>query len=186
MPAQALGAALLGLVLVVVAVRSVRVVPPGFVYVVERLGRYDRTIKPGWRFLLPFADLVRSRVDVRPTLHRVAPEQLSTQDGYDVWAELVLRFTIVDPYLITYYKGHVFADIVDLMHTQLRAAVGRLEREAAVFGRAGIGEQIAEAVQQTAAAGGVVVTAVEVGAVQAQAPTSHPVGAGQSTAVTSE
>ena len=88
-----LGVALL---LLITVMRSVRVVPQQRMYVVERLGRYQRTLTPGLNFLVPFVDAVRSKVDMREQVVSFPPQPVITSDNLVVSIDTVLYFKVVD------------------------------------------------------------------------------------------
>src|SRR6266480_5439612 len=90
------------LLVVVPIARSVRVVPQQRMDVVERLGKYQRTLKPGMNLLMPFLDKVRSKVDMREQVVSFPPQPVITSDNLVVSIDTVLYFKVVDPVRATY------------------------------------------------------------------------------------
>ena len=91
------------IVLVIIAFyRLVRIVPQQRMDVVERLGRYHRTLKPGLNLLVPFFDSVRTKVDMREQVVSFPPQPVITADNLVVSIDTVLYFKVVDPVRATY------------------------------------------------------------------------------------
>src|SRR5438445_13544245 len=87
---------------VIVAARAIRVIPQARAGVVERLGRYHRTLEPGLAIVTPFIERVRPLVDLREQEVNFAPQPVITEDNDVVEIETVLYFTITDPRSATY------------------------------------------------------------------------------------
>src|SRR5271165_2873004 len=81
----------------VVASRAIRVIPQARAGVVERLGRYSRTLEPGLTIIVPFVERVRPLVDLREQVVNFKPQSVITEDNVVVEIETVLYFTITDP-----------------------------------------------------------------------------------------
>src|ERR1700745_3392629 len=85
-----------------VAYRTVRVVPQARAAVVERLGRYQRTLDPGLAVLRPFVDRLRPLIDLREQVVSFPPQPVITEDNLVVQIDTVLYFTVTDPQSATY------------------------------------------------------------------------------------
>ena len=94
--------AIVVLFLLVVAARTIRVIPQARAGVVERLGRYSRTLEPGLTIVTPFIDRVKPLVDLREQVVNFSPQSVITEDNVVVGIETVLYFTITDPRSATY------------------------------------------------------------------------------------
>src|SRR5947208_5861018 len=88
-------------VLVVLA-RTIRIVPQARAGVVERLGRYSRTLDPGLTIVLPFIDRVKPLIDLREQVVSFPPNGVITEDNVTVNIDTVLYFTITDPKAASY------------------------------------------------------------------------------------
>src|SRR5258708_13885254 len=122
-------AALIVIVVVVlfalfVAFRSIRVIPQARAGVVERLGRYSRTLDPGLTIVTPFIDRVRPLVDLREQVVNFSPQSVITEDNVVVGIETVLYFTITDPRSPTYEIASPLQPIEQLTLTTLRIGIG--------------------------------------------------------------
>src|SRR3990170_738312 len=94
--------AVLVLSVVIVLARTVRIVPQQRHDVVERLGKYKRTLSPGLTILVPFIDAVRTKVDMREQVVSFPPQPVITSDNLVVSIDTVLYFKVVDPVRATY------------------------------------------------------------------------------------
>src|SRR5512147_239707 len=97
------------IVLLIVAVlvlftlaKTIRIIPQARAGVVERLGRYSRTLTPGLTIVVPFIDRVRPLIDLREQVVTFPPQPVITQDNVSVGIDTVLYFTITDPKAATY------------------------------------------------------------------------------------
>src|SRR6202162_2014393 len=86
----------------IVAARTIRVIPQARAGVVERLGRYSRTLEPGLTLVTPFIDRVKPLVDLREQVVNFAPQSVITEDNVVVGIETGLYVTITDPRSATY------------------------------------------------------------------------------------
>src|ERR1700758_622189 len=114
----------------ILAARTIRVIPQARAGVVERLGRYSRTLEPGLTIVTPFIDRVRPLVDLREQVVNFAPQSVITQDNVVVGIETVLYFTITDPRSASYEIANPLQAIEQLTVTTLRNVIGGLTLEA--------------------------------------------------------
>src|SRR5436189_4317343 len=82
--------------------RTVRIIPQAKAGVVERLGRYSRTLTPGLTIVVPFIDKVRPLIDLREQVVTFPPQPVITSDNVSVGVDTVLYFTITEPKDATY------------------------------------------------------------------------------------
>src|SRR5437588_7121123 len=113
----------------VVAARAIRVIPQARAGVVERLGRYHRTLEPGLTLVTPFIERVRPLVDLREQVVNFSPQSVITDDNVVVGIETVLYFTITDPRSATYEIASPLQAIEQLTVTTLRNVIGGLTLE---------------------------------------------------------
>jgi regulator of protease activity HflC (stomatin/prohibitin superfamily) len=88
--------------LLIMFARTVRIVPQARAGIVERLGRYNRTLSPGLAILMPFMDRVKPLLDLREQVVTFPPQPVITEDNLVVQIDTVLYFTITDPKSATY------------------------------------------------------------------------------------
>src|ERR1700683_3910808 len=119
----------------VLAARTIRVIPQARAGVVERLGRYSRTLEPGLTIVTPFIDRVRPLVDLREQVVNFSPQSVITEDNVVVGIETVLYFTITDPKSATYEIANPLQAIEQLTVTTLRNVIGGVSLEASATAR---------------------------------------------------
>jgi len=123
-------------VFLVVLGRAVRIVPQASAGVVERLGRYNRTLEPGLHFLFPFIDRLRKPlVDLREQVVTFPPQPVITQDNVTISIDTVFYFTITDPFRSTYEVANLLLAVEQLTVTTLRNVIGSLSLEEALTSR---------------------------------------------------
>lgn len=158
--------AALALVVVVTLIRSVRIVPQQRMDVVERLGRYHRTLKPGLNLLVPFIDAVRTKVDMREQVVSFPPQPVITSDNLVVSIDTVLYFKVVDPVRATYEIANFLQAIEQLTVTTLRNVIGSLDLERALTSREEINRHLSGVLDETTGRWGIKVTRVEIKAIE--------------------
>jgi regulator of protease activity HflC (stomatin/prohibitin superfamily) len=158
-----LGIALFALIAVM---RAVRVVPQQRMYVVERLGKYQRTLTPGLNFLVPFMDAVRAKVDMREQVVSFPPQPVITSDNLVVSIDTVLYFRVTDPVKATYEIANFLQAIEQLTVTTLRNVIGSLDLERALTSREEINRHLSGVLDETTGRWGIKVTRVEIKAIE--------------------
>jgi regulator of protease activity HflC (stomatin/prohibitin superfamily) len=153
---------LLLVVLVAAVLATVKVVPQASVYVVERLGRYSRTLQPGLNLLVPVLDKVRVKLDVREQVVGFPPQGVITKDNLGVGVDSVLYYSITDPSAATYAIENYVAAIEQLVVTTLRNVVGGMALEEALTGRDFINTQLAVVLDEATGKWGIKVNRVEI------------------------
>jgi regulator of protease activity HflC (stomatin/prohibitin superfamily) len=152
-------------VLVTVA-KSVRTVPQQRMDVVERLGKYKRTLSPGLNLLVPFVDAVRTKVDMREQVVSFPPQPVITSDNLVVSIDTVLYFRVVDPVRATYEISNFLQAIEQLTVTTLRNVIGSLDLERALTSREEINRHLSSVLDETTGRWGIKVTRVEIKAIE--------------------
>jgi len=159
-------AAAIAIIIVITLVRAVRVVPQQRMDVVERLGRYQRTLKPGLNVLMPFVDAVRNKVDLREQVVSFPPQPVITSDNLVVSIDTVLYFKAVDPVAATYEIFNYLQAIEQLTVTTLRNVIGSLDLEKALTSREEINRHLSGVLDETTGRWGIKVTRVEIKAIE--------------------
>jgi len=129
-------AAVVLLFVVLVLTRAVRIVPQARAGLVERLGRFNRTLDPGLHFLIPFVDrLRRPLVDLREQVVTFPPQPVITKDNVTISIDTVFYFTITDPFRSEYEVANLLLAVEQLTITTLRNVIGSLSLEEALTSR---------------------------------------------------
>ena len=151
---------------IVTLLRSIRIVPQQRMDVVERLGKYKRTLNPGLNLLVPFVDAVRSKVDMREQVVSFPPQPVITSDNLVVSIDTVLYFKVVDPVRATYEISNFLQAIEQLTVTTLRNVIGSLDLERALTSREEINRHLSGVLDETTGRWGIKVTRVEIKAIE--------------------
>jgi regulator of protease activity HflC (stomatin/prohibitin superfamily) len=159
-------ASIFAIFVIVMLLRSVRIVPQQRMEVVERLGRYQRTLKPGLNILLPFIESVRTKVDMREQVVSFPPQPVITSDNLVVSIDTVLYFRVVDPVRATYEIADFLQAIEQLTVTTLRNVIGSLDLERALTSREEINRHLSGVLDETTGRWGIKVTRVEIKAIE--------------------
>ena len=113
------------LVLVVIIIlKSIRIVPESRVYIIERLGKYNQTLESGLNFLNPFFDKIARVVSLKEQVVDFPPQPVITKDNATMQIDTVIYFQITDPKLYTYGVERPLSAIENLTATTLRNIIG--------------------------------------------------------------
>lgn len=130
----------LALVLIValiamVVLKAIALIPQGEAAVIERLGRYTRTVSGGITLLVPFIDRVRAKVDVRERVVSFPPQAVITQDNLTVAIDIVVTFQINDPAKAIYGVDDYIVGVEQISVATLRDVVGGMTLEETLTSR---------------------------------------------------
>ena len=153
--------AVLALFVFIVAIASIRIVQPYQKGVVERLGRYQRTIQPGLTLIIPFIDSIQ-KVDMREQVVDVPPQEVITKDNVVVTVDAIVYFEATDPVKLVYNVADFYNAATKLAQTNLRNVVGELELDVALTSRDHINAKLREVLDDATDKWGVRVVRVEI------------------------
>lgn len=160
------GVAVLALVASWLLFRSVRIVGEGTVMVVERLGRYHRTLQPGATTLRPILDRVRAIVAVREQVVPFPPQPVFTADNIVLDIDEVISFRIIDPKLAVYAITNYILAIERLTVGSLRALVADQTFEETLRSRRNLNAQLFEVLNEATPSWGIQTTRVAVQSIE--------------------
>jgi regulator of protease activity HflC (stomatin/prohibitin superfamily) len=153
-----------GLVLLTLA-RTIRIVPQARASVVERLGRYSRTLSPGLSIVVPFVDRIRDTIDLREQVVSFDPQPVITEDNLVVSIDTVIYFQVTDPKSATYEIANYIQGIEQLTVTTLRNVIGGMALEKTLTSRDEINNQLRGVLDEATGKWGIRVNRVELKAV---------------------
>jgi regulator of protease activity HflC (stomatin/prohibitin superfamily) len=153
------------LFVLILLARTVRIIPQARAGVVERLGRYSRTLTPGLSIVVPFVDRLRPLIDLREQVVSFQPQPVITEDNLVVNIDSVIYFTVTDPRAATYEIADYIWAIEQLTVTTLRNVVGGLSLEATLTSRDQINGQLRGVLDEATGKWGVRVNRVELKAI---------------------
>ena len=146
-------------------VRTIRIIPQARAGVVERLGRYSRTLNPGLTIVVPFIDRIRDIVDLREQVVSFAPQPVITEDNLTVNIDTVIYFQVTDPKAATYEISDYISAIEQLTVTTLRNVIGGLDLEDTLTSRDQINGQLRGVLDEATGKWGIRVNRVELKAI---------------------
>src|SRR6186713_1914656 len=166
MEAGVIALVVLAIFLFIIAASGVRIVPQARAGVVERLGRYARTLDPGLTLIVPFIDRVRPLLHLREQVVSFPPQPVITQDNVSVGIDTVLYFTVTDPKAATYEIANPLQAIEQLTVTTLRNVIGGLTLEETLTSRDTVNSQLRAVLDEATGKWGIRVNRVELKSVE--------------------
>jgi len=151
----------LGIFLLIIASNSLKIVRPYQRGVVERLGRYIKTLGPGLNVIIPAFDKIR-KVDMRENVIDVPPQEVITKDNVVVTVDAVIYYEVTDPFRVLYNVSDFTLAAIKLAQTNLRNIVGDLELDQTLTSREMINTRLREVLDEATDKWGVKVTRVEI------------------------
>ena len=148
------------------AAKTVRIIPQARAGVVERLGRYSRTLTPGLAIVVPFVDRVRPLIDLREQVVSFPPQPVITQDNVSVGIDTVLYFTITEPKSVTYEVANPLQAIEQLTVTTLRNVIGGMTLEETLTSRDSVNSKLRAVLDEATGRWGIRVNRVELKSVE--------------------
>jgi regulator of protease activity HflC (stomatin/prohibitin superfamily) len=148
--------------LIFVAARTVRIIPQARAGVVERLGRYQRTLTPGLTILIPFMDRLKPLIDLREQVVAFQPQPVITEDNLVVQIDTVLYFTVTDAKSATYEIANPLQAIEQLTVTTLRNVIGSMTLEETLTSRDNVNQQLRVVLDEATGKWGIRVNRVEI------------------------
>ncbi len=145
----------------VITSRAVRVVQQSTVGIVQRLGRYQRTLGPGVHLLVPGLDRIAMTVDMKETVQAFPPQPVITQDNVTIGIDTVVYYQVTDAVKATFEVANVLVAMEQLTVTTLRNVVGSMTLEETLTSRDQINTQLRVVLDEATEKWGVRVTRVE-------------------------
>jgi regulator of protease activity HflC (stomatin/prohibitin superfamily) len=148
--------------LLIAFARTVRIIPQARAGVVERFGRYSRTLTPGLAILVPFMDRLKPLIDLREQVVSFPPQPVITEDNVVVQIDTVLYFTVTDAKGATYEIANPLQGIEQITVTTLRNVVGGMTLETALTSRDHVNAQLRGVLDDATGKWGIRVNRVEI------------------------
>ena len=157
--------ALIVLVFIVILSKSIKIIPQANAGLVERLGRYNRTLGAGLTIIIPFIDRFLPLIDMREKVVSFPPQPVITEDNLVVSIDTVIYFQVTDPKSATYEIENYIQGIEQLTVTTLRNVVGGLDLEQVLTSRDSINAALRGVIDEATGKWGVRVNRVELKAI---------------------
>lgn len=151
------------LILIVILLKmSIKFVPQNRAYVIERFGKYNKTLEAGVNAIIPFADAIAHDRSLKEQAHDVPSQSAITKDNISLTVDGVLYFRVVDPYKASYgVEDYVFA-VQQLAQTTMRSEIGKIELDKTFEERDQLNANIVNSINSAAEPWGVVVLRYEI------------------------
>src|ERR687892_746954 len=156
---------LLAVFVLVTLAKSVRIVPQARAGIVERLGRYNRTLDPGLTVVVPFVDRVLPLIDLREQVVSFPPQPVITQDNLVVSIDTVIYYQVTNPKGATYEIANYIQGIEQLTVTTLRNVIGGMDLERTLTSREEINTALRGVLDDATTRWGIRVNRVELKAI---------------------
>jgi regulator of protease activity HflC (stomatin/prohibitin superfamily) len=155
----------IALVVLVTIAQSVRIVPQARAGIVERLGRYHRTLEAGLALVVPYVDRVKPLIDLREQVVSFPPQPVITEDNLVINIDTVIYFQVTDPKAATYEIADYIAAIEQLTVTTLRNVIGGMTLEDTLTSRDKVSGALRVVLDEATGRWGIRVNRVELKAV---------------------
>ncbi|NGP87844.1 SPFH domain-containing protein [Fodinibius halophilus] len=143
-------------------VQSIQLVPTQKAYIVERLGKYHKTLGPGFHALVPFFDQVRYKQDLREETIEVQPQECFTKDNVKVEVDGVIYLAVIDPVNASYGVTDYRFAAVQLAQTTTRSIIGTMDLDDTFEDRAIINKEVVDVLSEMEKAWGIRVLRYEI------------------------
>ena len=164
---------LLAILIVVALVLAIKIVPQSENWVVERIGKYDRTLQAGLHIIVPFFETVRYRVVIQETQLPPDPINAITHDNVAIYIQLAILYRITDAAKTMYRIENLDLAIKTIVNGTVRSVIGKTDLDGVQSNRKHIADEIETELQHVAAEWGIKLTRVEVTEVEVDEETKR-------------
>ncbi len=150
------------LVMVIILFMGALTVRQGYTYTIQRLGRYTKTLQPGFHIIIPFIDRVGSKVSMMERVLDIPSQEVITKDNAMVRADGVVFFQVLDAAKATYEVNDMILAILNLTMTNLRTVMGSMDLDSLLSQRDSINGRLLDVVDGATQPWGIKITRIEI------------------------
>lgn len=153
---------ILAILVLLTLYQSIKIVPQGYKWIVQRLGKYSQTLEPGLNFIIPFVDKVAYKVTTKDIVLDIPSQEVITRDNVVIIANAVAYINIVHPERAVYGIENYEIGIRNLVQTSLRSIIGDMDFDSALSSRDNIKATLKQAISDDIADWGITLKTVEI------------------------
>ncbi len=149
-------------IVILIIARGVRIIPQQTVSIVERLGKYHKSLFPGLNLIIPFIDRVVRNLDLRTQQVLIPKQEVITKDNVKILIETVFFYTVIDAKQATYNIQNFVNGIQNITASNIRQVVGHMELDETLSGRDRISLELRKSLDEVTETWGVRIDRVEI------------------------
>ena len=153
---------ILAVAVIVTLYKGIKIVPQGEEWVIEKLGKFSRTLEPGLNLIIPYVDDVRQRISTRDIIMDIPQQEVITKDNAVIRTNAIAFIRVTNPKDALYGVEDFKLAIANLIMTTLRSIIGEMKLDEALSNREQIKARLKEAIIDDVADWGVTVKSVEI------------------------